>query len=354
MGGNVCLKGSRPDGGDGLAQSAGSGYGAPMTSYKLTLPCTRAEAERLNDDIEALVALDPPPALITREPDESQPEIWELNAYFESKPDAASIALLKSLIPSAASANPVLERLPDEDWVTISQQGQEPVQAGRFYVHSSHSIDPVPPGVVPFVIDASLAFGTGNHATTAGCLAMLDRLKRQGKRFDHVADIGTGTGLLAFAALHLWPRAYATASDIDPVSVGVAQDNAAINAVVLGQQQGSLALCAASGTDHEMIQRRAPYDLVIANILAGPLIELAPALSLILREGGTLVLAGLLARQVDAVASAYRTQGIRLVEVAECGDWPCLRLVKRTRYGWQRPVRTTGRTSQPPGDFGTW
>ena len=325
-----------------------------MTCYKLTLPCTRAEAEKLNGDIEALAMMEPPPALITREPDEARPDAWELNAYFEGKPDAASIALIQSMIPSATEVVPLLEVLADEDWVTISQQGQEPVRAGRFYVHSLHNAEPVPSGVVPFVIDASLAFGTGNHATTAGCLAMLDRMKRQGKRFDHIADIGTGTGLLAFAAMHLWPRAYATASDIDPVSVTVARDNATINCVVLGQQQGRLGLCAASGTDHEMIQRRAPYGLVIANILAGPLIELAPALALIMRDGGSLVLAGLLARQTSAVARAYRKQGVHLLEVAESGDWPCLRLVKRTRYGWQRPVRTSGRTSQPPGDFGTW
>ena len=325
-----------------------------MTCYKLTLPCTRAEAEMLNGDIEVLAMMEPPPALITREPDEARPDVWELNAYFEEKPDGASIALIQSLIPSAAGVVPLLEALADEDWVTISQQGQEPVRAGRFYVHSSNSATPVPSGAVPFVIDASLAFGTGNHATTAGCLAMLDRMKVQGKRFDHIADIGTGTGLLAFAAMHLWPRAYATASDIDPVSVVVARDNAAINRVTLGQQQGRIAVCAASGTDHEMIQRRAPYDLVIANILAGPLIELAPALALIMAEGASLVLAGLLARQTSAVAKAYRKHGVHLLEVAESGDWPCLRLVKRRRYGWQRPVRTSGRTSQPPGDFGTW
>ena len=163
-----------------------------MTCYKLTLPCTRAEAEMLNGDIEVLAMMEPPPALITRELDEARPEAWELNAYFEGRPDAASIVLIQSLIPSAAGVVPLLEALADEDWVTISQQGQEPVSAGRFYVHSTHSADPVPSGAVPFLIDASLAFGTGNHATTAGCLAMLDRMKRQGKRFDHIADIEIG------------------------------------------------------------------------------------------------------------------------------------------------------------------
>lgn len=324
------------------------------TSWKLTLPCTRAEAEALDADITPLAWMEPPPSLVVREPDESNPKIWELTAYFESKPDKAGIALIQSLIPSAAGAKPMLEQLPDEDWLTISQAGLQPVHAGRFYVHTSTNSDAPPRGTKTFLIEASQAFGTGGHETTHGCLEMLDRMKQRGNRFDHVADIGTGTGLLAFAALHLWPRAYVTASDIDPVSVDVTADNAQANGVSLGQQHGSVALCVASGTDHEMILRRAPYDIVIANILAGPLIELATALSAILRDGGTLILAGLLSGQADAVAAAYRAQGLRLAERKDRGEWPCLRLVKRSRHGWQRPIRTSGRTSQPPGDFGTW
>ena len=117
---------------------------------------------------------------------------------------------------------------------------------------------------------------------------------------------------------------------------------------------GQVALCAASGTDHELIQRRAPYDLIIANILAGPLIELAPAFAAIARDGGSLILAGLLNTQTEAVLRAYRAQGYRLHRRTDKGDWPCLWLVKRRRYGWERPLRASGRTSQPPGDFGTW
>ncbi len=331
-----------------------SGGAANNDSWKLTLPCTRAEAEMLNGDVDALAMLDPAPTLITREPDESQPQFWEISAYFEGRPDADIVALIQSLIPSAATSTPLIEQLPDEDWVTISQQGLAPVQAGRFYVHTSTNGGTPSAGAQSFLIEASQAFGTGGHETTAGCLEMLDAIKRQGTRFDHIADIGTGTGLLAFAAMHLWPRAYCTASDIDPVSVDVSRDNADANGVNLGQGQGKLALCAASGTDHEMIQRRAPYDLVIANILAGPLIELAPALAGILAEGGTLILAGLLDWQIGAVSAAYRTCGLRLAGRSQRGDWPCLRLIKRPCYGWRRPVRTSGRTSQPPGDFGTW
>jgi ribosomal protein L11 methyltransferase len=323
-------------------------------SWKLTLPCTRAEAEALNGEMEALANMEPPPVLMTHEPDETRPERWEAHAYFDGKPDAASIALIQSLIPSAAKAKPLLERLPDEDWVTISQQSIAPVHAGRFYVHTSTNAGARPPESTSFLIEASQAFGTGGHETTAGCLTMLDRIKRRGARFDHIVDIGTGTGLLAFAALHLWPRAYATASDIDSVSIDVTRDNADANKIALGQQQGCLALCVASGSDHELIQRRAPYDLVIANILAGPLIELAPAFAAIIAEGGTLILAGLLARQEDEVGRAYARMGFRMAETLPAGDWPCLRLVKRTERAWRRPLRTTGRTSQPPGDFGTW
>jgi ribosomal protein L11 methyltransferase len=322
-------------------------------SWKLTLPCTRAEAEMLNGDIALLALMDPPPVLMTQEANANDAEAWEVTAYFDGRPDAASIKLIQSLIPSAAGAKPALTRLPDEDWVTLSQAGIEPVRAGRFYVHTPHSREKPPPGLKAFVIGAGLAFGTGTHETTSGCLAMLDGLKRRGARFDHIADIGTGTGLLAFAALHLWPRAYVTASDIDPVSVGVAADNAGVNAVALGQGQGRLALCVASGADHEMIQRRAPYNLIIANILAGPLIELAPGLSELINDGGSLILAGLLDRQAAAVAAAFRAQGMRLCNHSVRGDWPCLHLRKRSRSGWRRPVRAARRTSQPLGDFGT-
>ncbi|MEK6638228.1 MAG: 50S ribosomal protein L11 methyltransferase [Pseudomonadota bacterium] len=301
-----------------------------------------------------LTMMEPTPVIITREPDEHNPGAWLLDAYFEGRPDRRSIALIQSLIPSARGAKPVLEQLPDEDWVTVSQAGLDPVTAGRFYVHTSSNEALPPPNAKSFVIDASLAFGTGGHATTTGCLEMLDALKRSGARFDHIVDIGTGTGLLAFAANHLWPRAYVTASDIDPISVDVAADNARVNGVMLEQHQGYVALCAASGTDHELIQRRAPYDLIIANILAGPLIELAPAFAAIARDGATLILAGLLKAQTAAVAKAYRACGFRLAQTSGSADWPCLRLVKRTKVGWKRPVRTSGRTSQQEGDFGTW
>lgn len=323
-------------------------------SWKLTVPCTRNEAEGLNEDLSAFVDLDPLPVLVASETDEARPDAWQVDAYFASKPEAATIARLVALIPSAASARPQVERIIEKDWVTVSQQGIEPVRAGRFFVHTGTNADAAPVGTTAFRIDAGLAFGTGTHETTAGCLAALDRLRRDGRRYDAIADIGTGTGLLAFAALSLWPRAFALASDIDPVSIAVTRENAAINGVDLGDRRGAVMLCVASGTDHRTIAARAPFDLVIANILAGPLIELAPAFAAISLPGGTLILAGLLDHQASRVAATYRRYGYRLDRRLDNGAWPTLMLSGRQRLGWRRPIRATGGTSQPPGDFGTW
>ncbi len=308
----------------------------------------------LNGDVPQLALLERPPVIMTQELEAFDDDHWEVQAYFEGEPDPAAVAMLQALLPSSKGERPTIEQLPDEDWVTLSQQGIEPVRAGRFFIHTSVFDGAPPAGATSFLIEASRAFGTGTHETTAGCLAMLDRLKGRGARFDHIADIGTGTGLLAFAALSLWPRAHVTASDIDPISIEVSIDNAAVNDVALGHREGQVALCVAPGTNNPLIQSRAPYDLVVANILAGPLIELAPSLAAILQEGGTLILAGLLHTQAKAVARAYRALGLRLAERHDTGDWPCLRLVKRRRQGWSRPIRASGVTSQPHGDFGTW
>lgn len=306
-------------------------------SWKVTLPCTRAEAEAIDGDIAAFALMDHPPVLMTSEADEDA-GLWRLDAYFEGKPGPAAIRLLRTLVPSAAGAKPIVEPLPDEDWVTMSQQGLEPVTAGRFHIRNI-AADPELPGHVNLLIEAGRAFGTGQHETTAGCLAMLDRMRRVGMRFRNVADIGTGTGLLAFAALNLWPRAYAIASDIDPVAVEISADNARANGVPLGDGPGRLALVTAAGANHPALVGRAPYDLLIANILAGPLIELAPSLCALVEEGGTILLAGLLNEQADAVLAAYRAQGMRLAERSDRGDWPTLRLRKRPRIGWKRPRR---------------
>jgi ribosomal protein L11 methyltransferase len=324
------------------------------TSWKLTFPCTRQEAEAISERDDLGTLFDPVPPIVTQETEAFNDLKWELLAYFPVTPSGEIIEQIRVLIPSAIAAEPQIEQLPETDWLLESQQGIKPVHAGRFYVHTRSNRSDCPPGAIPFQIEASQAFGTGGHETTSGCLAMLDWLKRSGANFHHVADIGTGTGLLAFAARHLWPKAYFTASDIDPISIDVTFENAVINNVAIGQRQGHIALCVACGTGHEMIQRRAPFDLVIANILAGPLIELAASFENIISDGGRLILAGLLNTQVDAVTRAYRAQGFMLVKRADNGDWPCVLFKKRKTYGWSRPVRASKGTNQPPGDFGTW
>jgi len=327
-------------------------------SWKLTLPCTRAEAEAIGEDMGALAELNPPPALMTSEVEEDNPARWQIDAYFEGKPDKASIALLQSMISSSTGVKPVLEALPDEDWVTMSQQGLEPVVAGCFHVRN-HADDPVPDDKIALLVPAGRAFGTGQHETTGGCLGMLDRCYRLGERYANIADIGTGTGLLAFAAWHLWPRSRVTASDLDSAAVEVTADNAARNAVPLGDGMGALALCEAAGVDHPVLQGRAPYDLLVANILAGPLIELAPSLCAVIEDGGTLILAGLLDDQQRRVIAAYRAQGMRLVDSMaarglEGGQWPTLRFRKRPAMGWRRPRRwQAGANGEAPG-FGSW
>jgi ribosomal protein L11 methyltransferase len=304
-------------------------------SWKVTLPCTKAEAEAVAEDVPQLALLDEPPVLMTSEPDPARPEEWRLDAYFEHEPGAAMLAMLRELAPSAAGAEPVVTKVAEEDWVTLSQQGLEPIRAGRFYVHTPAYRDSVPAGAVALEIDAGRAFGTGQHETTTGCLMALDRLKETGASFSNLLDLGTGTGLLAFAAMRLWPLAKAAASDIDPISIEVTEENAAINAVKLGRARGQLELMVATGMEHPRLQARAPYDLIIANILAGPLIDLAPSVSKALAPGGRLILAGLLDHQADKVAAAYRRHGLMLGSRIVRGDWPTLVMRKRRALGWQ-------------------
>lgn len=290
-------------------------------SWRVTLPCSRAQAEALPEADELLSGAGDPPVLVVDEPDPSRPDDWLLHAYFNRPPGADELAALAGL----ASGEPRIEELGESDWVTMSQAGLEPIRAGRFFVHTPTHRGAAPLNVTAFEIDAGLAFGTGQHATTCGCLEMLDSMQHNGCLFTNVADIGTGTGLLAFAALSLWPEARCIATDIDAVAIDVARDNALINRVPLGHGPGEILLAVADGLDSPMLAARAPFDLIIANILAGPLIELAPDVARALRPGGTLVLAGLLNTQADAVVRAYECYGLAVSD--RSGDeWPVLAL----------------------------
>ncbi len=305
-------------------------------SWKVSLPCTREEADRLKEDISELAQLDSPPVLMTSEVDDAQPDQWRLDAYFEREPGKADVDLLIALVPSARGVTPDTQSIEDEDWVTLSQQGLEPMTAGRFFVHTPPHRGDVPSGAIAFEVDAGRAFGTGQHETTSGCLLALDRLKNEGAVFNQIADLGTGTGLLAFAAMRLWPAAKAVASDNDPVAIEVAGENAAINRIDVGRTRGKLELVMAPGLDHMRLRARAPYDLIVANILAGPLIELAPSIAAALEPGGRLILAGLLNHQAGPVTAAYRRRGLTPSFSIQRGDWPTLVLRKRRRHALPR------------------
>jgi ribosomal protein L11 methyltransferase len=272
---------------------------------------------------------DPEIVLSGSEIADDRPEDWRLEAYLGRQPGPDELNSIRQLL---GSHPPLLriERLPESDWLVLSQQGIEPIRAGRFYVRTPDHDPSDDASLREFLIPASQAFGTGQHATTSGCLTMLTHMKREGVIVRNCADIGTGTGLLAFAALDLWPRAFATASDIDPVCLDVVAYNAELNGCTLGAKAGELTMLVADGMDHKLLQARAPYDLLIANILAGPLVQLAPAFGDALIPGGSLVLSGLLETQEQEVRSAYMLAGFRLAARLVGGDWSILWLRRRS------------------------
>tara|TARA_R110001606_G_scaffold31158_3_gene95410 strand:- start:95 stop:1027 length:933 start_codon:yes stop_codon:yes gene_type:complete len=292
----------------------------------------------LSEDQMFIASSDSTPTIVASETDASRPDEWMIDVYCQTEPEPELIENLLQLSPSAAATSfqPVVELLADEDWVTLSQQGLEPLRAGRFHVHTSSDNPSDEPKLTNICIDAGQAFGTGHHETTMGCLQSLDRLKKTGHRFRNIADVGTGTGLLAFAAHHLWTDAKIIASDIDPVAVTVTRENSELNAIPLGNRRSQIRLVQSNGLDHPALKQRAPFDLIIANILAGPLVALAPQIAAASGPGTVLLLAGLLSRQKPEVVRAYIREGFRLRHSQMDNEWPSLTLVKSKKYGWTR------------------
>lgn len=289
-----------------------------MTAIVATLPCTRAEADAAALMDEPFPGLDPAPTLVAAEDGDA----WVLRLYCDGQPSDDLLAAFRALAPSSGRA-PIVEAIEDADWVTLSQAGLEPVDIGRFHVHTGEWGGTAKPGQWPIRIDAGLAFGTGQHATTAGCIGVAARLAKRGEK-RNVLDVGTGSGLLAFAARKLFPRARLTAADLDPIATKVAVANARLNGVPAGRGPGAITLLAAPGVEHPLIAGRAPYDLVFANILAGPLVALAPSVSAVVARGGHLILAGLLQPQAAKVIAAYRAQGLTLIDRSPRREWPVL------------------------------
>ncbi|QDY99292.1 50S ribosomal protein L11 methyltransferase [Nitratireductor mangrovi] len=227
---------------------------------------------------------------------------------------------ITSLLSELGLALPVeREDLPDIDWVAKSLEGLKPVRAGRFLVHGAHDRDKRRPNDIAVEIEAGLAFGTGHHGTTAGCLEMIEQVVRR-ERPRNVLDLGTGSGVLAIA-LARWAHVPVLATDIDPVATAVARANAALNGV--GRLVHGVT---ATGFAHRDVAARAPYDLIIANILARPLMKLAPDMARHLRSGSSLILSGILVRQREAVLAAYVGQCFRHVRTMRRGEWVTLHL----------------------------
>ena len=297
------------------------------TTWKLTAHAPKRVVQAALLVHDAIDDWDPDLVIAGRELAEDRPNDWVLEGWYPAKPTQVQKHALAALFAGTAP-DIAIEQLPDEDWVTLSQQNAPPIRAGRFHVHTPDY--PADPQAIDFVIPAAQAFGTGQHRTTAGCLEMLGHMKASGMAARTIADIGTGTGLLGFGALALWPRARITLTDIDPVCVPVVEENAALNGITLGPQPGEAVMVVADGMDHPLIQMRGPYDLLIANILAGPLVALAPHFAKAVAPGGSLLLAGLLAGdQEAAVKRAMMRAGFRIAARLQRGDWAILWLRKR-------------------------
>lgn len=265
----------------------------------------------------AMERLDPEPVGVGVFDLEDGSGLWEVGGYFEAQPDASGLALLAA----AHRAGPfAVSKLPEVDWVAKVKRELTPVEAGRFFVYGAHDAEKVPDGRIALLIEAAMAFGTGHHGTTLGCLRALDRLADAGFQPRRVLDLGCGTAVLAMAAARLWPGPV-LASDIDPVAVEVAEANVAANGLA-----GRVSCLVAAGLDHPDLAAAAPYDLIFANILKGPLIELAPALTGALEPGGFAILSGILDEQADEVAGVYSALGANPVHRETIVDWTTLTL----------------------------
>ena len=265
---------------------------------------------------EALERMDPAPYGVGVFEIEDGSLRWEVGAYFDDAPDGVILEILAAAFGANSFA---VSELPDVNWVAKVQRELHPVDAGRFFVFGSHDRDKVPPNRVALEIEAAMAFGTGHHNTTLGCLLAFDKLFTAGFRPQNIADIGAGTAVLAMAAAKVLPGAKVLASDIDPVAVDVSRANLVVNDL-----EGRITCVEAAGFDHVTIRKAAPFDLVFANILKGPLVELAPDMGRNTAKGGLVILSGLLAVQAESVIESYVASQFRLQSRDDLGEWSVL------------------------------
>ncbi|MEI4472609.1 50S ribosomal protein L11 methyltransferase [Frigidibacter sp. MR17.24] len=287
-----------------------------MTTFTaLTTLAGREPAEALG---EAMEDMEPEPTGVGVFEIEDGSGRWEVGGYFLDRPDDVELALLAA----AYGAQPfVVSEVPETDWVAHVRRDLHPIEAGRFFIYGAHDADKVPAQALPLLIEAAMAFGTGHHGTTQGCLLALDTLVNDGFAARSVADIGCGTAVLAMAAARVW-GAEATpeilASDLDQIAVETALANAEANG--LGDR---LSCFECAGFDHPAYEGRR-FDLIFANILKGPLIELAPSVAAHAAPGGRVILSGILNPQADETLAAYVAEGFVLDVRKELGEWTTL------------------------------
>jgi ribosomal protein L11 methyltransferase len=287
---------------------------APGATFLARLPCDQRTARRIADILSE--SFDPDE--IVAGAAETAPDQWSMIAHFRTPPDEAALrALIEMAAGPEAAAATVLESIEPRDWVAASLAGLEPVEAGRFLVHGAHDRDRVGPSRIGIEIEAALAFGTGHHGTTRGCLLALDRLLHVSNPW-HVLDIGTGSGVLAIAAAKALRR-HVLATDIDNAALKVARDNARLNRV-----PSLISFVHAPGVGAHDIWAQGPFDLVLANILLGPLKLLAAPIARLTAPGGHVVLSGLLDSHAPAALAAYRAQDLRLERRLSLDGWTTL------------------------------
>lgn len=271
-----------------------------------------ADFKTLADALERLDEAYPPVALSWLLFDDGPGA--RMDVLFETKPDEAAFREVSGLAGEIAM---VVEAMPDEDWVRISLEGLKPVEAGRFVLFGAHDREAVAPGLVELEIEAGPAFGTGHHGTTRGCLIAFDEMLTAGLAPKTVFDLGCGTAALAIAAAKVLPEAEVIASDIDPEAVEESAENCTKNGTP------EIECFVAEGLDHERLAGR-EFELIFANILAGPLVELAPGIAKALTPGGRVILSGLLTEQEAWVRAAYEAAGLTVHRQPPLEGWETL------------------------------
>lgn len=287
-----------------------------LTYTALTTLSEKSRAEALGEAIEGL---EPSPTGVGVFEVEDGKGLWEVGGYFLEVPNDINLALLAA----AYGAKPfIISEVPDQDWVAKVRRELPPVEAGRFFVYGSHDAEHLPSDRIGLLIEAAMAFGTGHHGTTLGCLRAFDRLLDQNYIFNNVLDLGCGTAVLAMAAART-TSINVIASDIDSIAVEVANANIVANDLI------NRVTCIESiGFNALDFLNAAPFDLIFANILKGPLIDLAPEIARNLKTGGIVVLSGILIEQSAEILGIYEAQGITLLEREDIGEWVALTLLR--------------------------